>query len=535
MTNFGILDWSIVGGYMAFALIMGIVLSRRVKTAEHYYLGERNLPWWAVGFSVIATYVGALAFLGGPAWSYTDGFAVIFIHINYPIAVFVVVSVFLPFFYNSGVASIYDYLENRFGVRSRTLMSGIFLFGNIAYSGIMLYTTALMLQFITGIDVVAAILIIAAVALAYTTLGGITAVIWTDVAQVLILLVGLFVILYQLIGHLPDGLAGSLSQLKAEGLTDPFNFSMDPSLVATVWTGIVAMSIYHVVVYGVNQMMIQRTLTAASIGDAKKSYIMMGYCSVLIFILLFLIGILLNSYFQGREFENGNTIILEFIAVVGVPGLMGIITAAVVAAAMSSLDSSLNSMATVTTLDFYQQFFKKDGSPAHYLKATRLFTIAWGVIIVIPAIIFIKSDGSVLEILSKIGSFLVGAKLSSYGLGFFSKHTTERGLLVGVVIGFLSLWALETYADVAWPWYCAIGGIVSVVFGWGASVVLDGWQEEYHPYTIRGQAKLFAEENRPTMDKGWYLLPGKVDSKSWYLLWFFAGSLLVLYLIQKLI
>lgn len=535
MGNFGWLNWSIVGAYMGLALFMGFFLGRKVKSAENYYLGDRNIAWWAVGLSVIATYVGALAFLGGPAWSYTEGFAVIFIHINYPIAVFVVVSVFLPFFYNSGVASIYDYLEKRFGIKSRTLMSGIFLFGNIAYSGIMLYTTALVLQFITGIDVVAAILIIAAVAIAYTTIGGISAVIWTDVAQTFILLLGMTIVFYQLVSKLPEGFGGSLTQLKADGLTDPFNFSMDPSIVATVWTGVVAMSIYHVVVYGVNQMMVQRTLTARSIGDAKKSYLMMGYCSVIVFAFLFLIGILLNSYFQGREFENGNTIILEFVAAIGVPGLMGIIAAAVVAAAMSSLDSSLNSMATVTTLDFYQQFFKKDGDSQHYLKATRFFTLAWGAIIIIPAIIFIKSDGSVLEVLSKIGSFFVGAKLSCYGLGFFSKHTTERGLLVGVAAGFLCLWALETFADVAWPWYCAVGGLVSVVFGWGASVLLDGWQREYHPYTVRGQTEMFEQENRPTMDDGWYVLPGKIDSKSWYLIWFFVGSLISLYLLQKLI
>ena len=142
MQEFGLLNWSIVGVYMLGTLFMGYWLSRRITTAEHYYLGEHASPWWAIGLSVVATYIGALTFLGGPAWSYTDGFAVIMIHVNYPIAVFIVATVFLPFFFNSGVASIFDYLERRFGVSSRTLMSAVFLFGNIAYSGIMLYTTA---------------------------------------------------------------------------------------------------------------------------------------------------------------------------------------------------------------------------------------------------------------------------------------------------------------------------------------------------------------------------------------------------------
>jgi SSS family solute:Na+ symporter len=535
MLEFGLLDWSIVCTYAAFTLLMGYYLGRKIKTAEHYYLGESAAPWWAIGLSVIATYIGALTFLGGPAWSYSDGFSVIMIHVNYPIAVFIVATVFLPFFYNSGVASIFDYLERRFGVSTRTLMSGIFLFGNIAYSGIMLYTTALVLQFITGIDVVAAILLIAAMALAYTTLGGISAVIWTDVAQTLILLLGAIIVLLLLIEELPGGLMNSLKVLKESGMTEPFNTSTDPSVVATIWTGVLAMSIYHVVVYGVNQMMVQRTLTAANIGDAKKSYLLMGYVAIFVFALFFLLGILLNLYYQGRAFDNGNTIILEFANSVGMPGLMGIIAAAVMAASMSSLDSSLNSMATVTTLDFYQPFFKPDASPEHYLKATRWFTLAWGFLIVVPALIFMSSEGSVLEILSKIGSFFVGAKLACYGLGFYSKHATQRGVLVGVAAGFLSLWAIETWADIAWPWYCAIGGCVSVAVGWSASILLDGKQSEYHPYTVRGQALMFEREQRPLKENGWYVLPGKVDAWSYGLLVFFVFSLLALWMFQQLI
>ena len=535
MREFGLLNWSIVGVYMLSTLCMGYWFSRKITTAEHYYLGQRPTPWWAIGLSVVATYFGVLSFLGGPAWSYSDGFSVIIIHVNYPIAVFIVTTLFLPFFYNSGVASIFHYLERRFGVTTRTLMSLVFLFGNIAYSGIMLYTTALVLQFITGFDVVSAIVVIAIVALVYTTLGGIAAVIWTDVAQTVIMLAGVLSILILLIVALPEGLAGSLAHLKADGMTDPFNTSTDPSVVASIWTGVLAMSIYHVVVYGVNQMMVQRTLTAATIGDAKKSYMLMGYVAIFVFSLLFLIGILLNHYYQGRVFDNGNTIVLEFVAAASIPGLMGIITATVVAASMSSLDSSLNSMATVTTLDFYQQFFKTDGDSSHYLKATRFFTVAWGAFIVLPALMFVSSEGSVLEILSKIGSFFVGAKLGCYGLGFYSKHASERGVIVGVATGFMSLWALELWAEVAWPWYCAVGSFVTVVVGWAASVRLDGWQQHYHPYTIQGQALLFAKEKRPLKQDGWYLLPGKVDPWAYGLLVFFGLSILSLWLFQHLI
>lgn len=535
MREFGALNWTILIAYIAGNLVLGFFLSKRVQTAEHYFLGQRTTPWWAIGISVVATYIGALTFLGGPAWSYAEGFSVIFIHINYPIAIFIVVTLFLPFFYNSGCASIFDYLERRFGLTSRTVMSGVFLFGNIAYSGIMLYTTALVLEFITGIDVVNAILIVAIVAVTYTMLGGISAVIWTDVIQTGILFLGAIITVFLLVGELPDGLLGTLQSLKEIGKTNPFETSLDPAKVATIWTGVVAMSIYHVVVYGVNQMMVQRTLTAKSIGDAKKAYLFMGYVAFFVFVLFFGLGILFHSYYGGKPFDNENLIVLDFVAAMGFPGLMGIVTAAIVAASMSSLDSSLNSMATVTTLDFYEKFFRKNGSPEHYLKASRWFTLMWAVLMVVPAIVFTKSGGSVLEILSKVGSFFVGAKLAMFGLGFFSKHTNQKGLLIGVAAGFASLWYVEFHMDVAWPWYCALGGIVSIAVGWLASVLIGGFQENYDPYTVKGQLKKYRDEGLPELQDGWYVVSGKIDKASYGLLVFFVLCVAALWIAQSAI
>ncbi len=535
VTEFGTLNWTIVVAYILGNLVLGFFLSKKVHTDTDYYLGQRTTPWWAIGVSVIATYIGALTFLGGPAWSYAEGFSVIFIHINYPIAIFIVITLFLPFFYNSGCPSIFDYLERRFGLASRTVMSGVFLFGNVAYSGIMLYTTALVLEFITGIDVVTAIMIVAVVAVTYTMMGGISAVIWTDVIQTGILFIGAFITLFLLIGELPDGLVRSLESLKEAGKINPFEASLDPSKVATIWTGIVAMSIYHVVVYGVNQMMVQRTLAAKSIGDAKKAYIMMGYVAFFIFFLFFGLGILFYGYYGGRPFDNENLIVLEFVARMGFPGLMGIVTAAIVAASMSSLDSSLNSMATVTTIDFYEKFFRKGASQEHYLEASRWFTLMWAVLMVVPAIMFTKSGGSVIEILSKIGSFFVGAKLAMFGLGFFSKHTMERGLLVGVAAGFLSLAYIEYNMDIAWPWYCALGGGISIAVAWIASLLIDGRQQEYSPYTVRGQLRKYEAEGLPVMQDGWYVVSGRVDRASYGLLVFFVACVGLLAVLNSMI
>ena len=535
MGEFGTLNWLIVIAYIVGNLLLGFFLSSRVQTADHFFLGQRTTPWWAIGISVAATYVGALAFLGGPAWAYNEGFSVVFIHINYPIAIAITVTLFLPFFYASGTASIFDYLERRFGLTSRTVMSGIFLFGNIAYSGIMLYTTALVLEFITGVDVVTAIVIVGIVALTYTVLGGIAAVIWTDVIQSAILFAGAFIILFMLLGELPGGLSSALADLKAIGRTDPFEYSIDPAKVATIWTGVIAMSVYHVVVYGVNQMMVQRTLAAKSIGDAKKAYIMMGYLAFPIFALFFGIGLLFYSHYEGRPFDNDNLIVLEFVSTIGVPGLMGIVTAAIVAAAMSSLDSSLNSMATVTTLDFYQKFVKRDASAEHYLAASRWFTVMWAFAIIVPAILFTRSDGSVLEVLSKVGSFFVGAKLAMFGLGFYSKHTSERGLIVVVAAGFFFLAYIEYFQDIAWPWYCPLGGLVSVLVAWVASVALDGFRDDYSPYTVKGQNARYEAEGRALKQDGWYVVAGRIDKASYWLLAYFVACVGALWVFEAAI
>ena len=261
----------------------------------------------------------------------------------------------------------------------------------------------------------------------------------------------------------------------------------------------------------------------------------MGYVAFLAYVLFFGLGVLFYAYYDGRTFDNENLILLNFVASVGVPGLMGIITAAIVAAAMSSLDSSLNSMATVTTLDFYEKFAKKDGTPEHYLKASRWFTLFWAVLMVLPAIAFTKTGGSVLEVLSKAGSFFVGAKLAMFGLEFFSKHASERGLLIGVAAGFLALWYVEVYHDIAWLWYCALGGAVSTAVAWVASVLLDGFKTEYSEYTMQGQKALFAREGRDEKEDGWYVLAGKVDRASYWLLGYFFLCVIGLGVLQGVI
>jgi SSS family solute:Na+ symporter len=527
MEKFGLLNWTIVIAYLVGNLLLGWYLSRRVKTAEDYYLGDRSTPWWAIGISVIATYVSALSFLGGPAWAYGDGMAALAIHINYPLVMFVVIAVFLPFFYNSGVASIYDYLERRFGRSSRTMMSLIFLISQSITAASILTATAIVITYVTGIDAKIAIFLMTAIVLIYTLLGGMNAVIWTDVLQGIILFIGAGIILFCLINAITP-LSGALTSLAEDGKLNPLNTSLDFTIAPTVWAGVFAMTLFHITVYGANQMMVQRALAARSIGDAKKSYLLMGYAAFFIYFLFFFVGALLYVYFKGLPFDQPNEIILRFANSLAIPGLMGILAAAVLSASMSSLSSAFNSLATISITDIYQSFLKKDGSDSHYLKSSRFMTVFWGIMVIPMAFAFISSEGSILEVLSKVASYFVGAKLAMFGMGFFSKHTTQRGLLIGVAAGFLGLLIIVgvfnikgIYHNIAWPWYVVIGGGINITVSWVASIALDGFQKDWHPQTVIGQIQDFKAKGKNEKQDGWYLMPGRAEAPVWGLLGLF--------------
>jgi SSS family solute:Na+ symporter len=245
--------------------------------------------------------------------------------------------------------------------------------------------------------------------------------------------------------------------------------------------------------------------------------------------------VLFYSYYEGVVFENSNTIILQFATEYGLPGLMGLIAAAVMAASMSSLDSAFNSMSTVATVDFYQKYFKPDATPEQMLVVSRWFTVVIAVIVVIPAIMLTGSTGSILQILSSIGSYFVGAQLGMFAVGFFSRHATEKGVLVGTLFGFVMVWYMSNHTDVSWPWFCLVGATTSIVITILASIILDGKSEDYSPYTIKGQIHRFESEGLEQKQDGWYRVPGKIDKASYGLLVFFVATMLFLFLFQALV
>ena len=541
----GFIDWSILAIYLCINLLVGFGQSRSVKTSYEFFLGNRSSPWWALGVSVMATYVSALSFLGGPAWAYNDGLAALAIHLNYPIVVFICVVFFIPVFYKSNSISIYEYLEKRFGLGSRLLMSALFMATMVLGASSILTATSIAVSLITGLSEQICIIILTAFVVFYTMLGGMNAVIWTDVIQGVVLFIGATIILSLLLSG-SDQISNTLSYLNQNNKLTPINLDFNFYEVTTIWAGVIAMSMYHTTVYGTNQFMMQRAMAAKTIGDAKKAYLMMGYSAFFLYFLFFFIGILLFAHFEGKPFDQQNSIILIYIQQLALPGLMGLVVAAILSASLSSTSSALNSLSTVFIIDFYKKFFVISATDSHYLRASRIFTIVWGIVLIPFAFSFQGESGSILEVLSRVSSYLVGAKLSIFLLAFFSKNILEKDIFFGV---FASLFALVIIApfqfleplidslwagvglsrpEIAWPWYVVIATFTNVLVSWLSSLLREKPVETWHPLSIKGirlNSKVWGTES----DNYWSDVPGEVDRSVWLLLIFFVVSIGVLY------
>jgi SSS family solute:Na+ symporter len=541
----GLIDWSILAIYLFVNLLVGFRQSKSVTTSNEFFLGNRSSPWWALGVSVMATYVSALSFLGGPAWAYNDGLATLAIHLNYPIVVFVCIVFFIPVFYRSNSISIYEYLEKRFGLGSRLLMSALFMATMVLGASSILTATSIAVSLITGLSEQVCIIILTTFVVFYTMLGGMNAVIWTDVIQGIVLVFGATIILGLLLSG-SDQVSSVLSYLNQNNKLTTINLDFNFSEVTTIWAGVIAMSMYHTTVYGTNQFMMQRAMAAKTIGDAKKAYLMMGYSAFFLYFFFFFIGVLLFAHFEGEPFDQQNSIVLVYIQQLALPGLMGLVIAAILSASLSSTSSALNSLSTVLIVDFYKKFFVISATDSHYLRASRIFTIVWGIVLIPFAFSFQGESGSILEVLSRVSSYLVGAKLSIFLLAFFSKNILENDIFLGVFASLValvmiapfqfleplidSLWAGLGLSrpEIAWPWYVVIATSTNVLVSWLSSLFRKKPVKTWHPLSIKGirsKSRVRGTES----ENDWSDIPGEVDRSVWLLLIFFMASIGVLY------
>ncbi|MGM8851851.1 sodium:solute symporter [Salinicola halophyticus] len=464
-------DTAVLIVYVVGIAWVGARFGKDQENTQDYFLGGRKIPGWAIGLSVMATQASAITFIGAPGWGFEGGLERLATFINVPLAMAVLIVVLVPIFHRAGIYSIYELLERRFGALTRSLAALLFLVARGLATGVVLYAPALVLSVVTGWDVNLTIVLMAVIAVSYTVLGGISAVIWTDVIQMFVLWLGAILSMVLMVSSLPGGWGDVFANGAANGMFDTIDLSLDPTVTYSLWAGLIGGMVMHVAYFGTDQSQIQRVLTSPSIAEGQRSLLIGGYLLVPQMLLFLFIGVMLAAYYQQHGLtapENLNELFPRYVVNAFPVGVTGLVIAGVFAAAMSSLDSALNSLSAVTVRDFYARYVKPEADEKHYLKASRWATIFWGLYATAFAF-FAGNLGPVIEAVNRIGSWFYGALLGTFLLAVLSHRSNGRGAVAGIVLGMAAVWAVSQ-TDVSWLYQNFVGLVVSVVVGYVVSL-----------------------------------------------------------------
>lgn len=551
-----ILDWTIVAAYLGYVIWTGAKMSRRSGDSEAYFLAGRSLPWWAVGLSVMATQMSAITLIGTTGQAYTDGMRFIQFYFGLPLAMIILCVTAVPFFYRAKVFTAYEYLEQRFDAKTRTLTSFFFLVSRGLGVGVIIAAPSVILSIVLGWDELATIFVIGLSTTVYTMLGGVQAVTWTDVKQMVIIFAGLAVIAFVIVASLPDGVSldDGLHLAGAAGKLETMDFSFDLSERYTIWSGMFAALFLFLAYFGCDQSQVQRYLTARSVDEGRTSLLMSAFLKIPVQFMILLIGVLVFVFYQFQsapmifnevdanraaaqqpaayeqllsEHQQLDTerrqAALEFVQLRGsaddasarqayviaaeahqqhhavatefvrdandnanftdvnyvfptfvinnMPiGVVGLIIAAILAAAMSSVAAELNSLSTASTMDFYKRHFRPDGGEKQLVLFGRFATAIWGVFACIVAT-FATNLGSLIEVVNMFGSFFYGSLLGVFVLAFAVPRTAPAGAFYGLLFGIVSVWIASSFSDIAFLWFNVVGCLVTVAAGYLISLM----------------------------------------------------------------
>ena len=463
------IDLTIIAGYLLIIITIGIWYGRKEENLEDYFLGGRRVAWVAVLLSIVATETSALTFIGTPAFAYNHNWTYIQLLIGTIIARFIIAELFIKQFYRYKVYTVYEYLSIRFGTGSKNCASIVFLITRILASGVRLFGASIIVSVATGLSPLNSIIIIATAAVLYTVIGGIKAVIWTDVCQAIILFGGGLIVLFFIFHNIPNGWEGVMNITHGLSKFKLLDFSLNPRAAYTIWAGIIGSTFLTLATHGTDQDLVQRMLTAKDYVRSKRALIASGFADIPIVILFLAIGSLLFAYYQAIPVpglpEKADDIFPYYIVHHLPQGLTGLLIASVFAAAMSSIDSALNSLSTTWVNDFYRPYIKKDASEHHYLTMAKAFTILFGLFLIFIA--FLSRDTTQVLILGlKIGTFTYGALLGVFLLGILTKRGNDVGNTISIGISIVTILLINFYTEVAWVWYVMIGTFVTFTVGY---------------------------------------------------------------------
>ncbi|WP_267382969.1 sodium:solute symporter [Cyanobacterium sp. uoEpiScrs1] len=465
------IDWIIILVYAMVVLGIGAAASRKQNNTNEYFRGSQQLPWWAIGLSIVATSFSAASLLGGPGEGYEHGFLYLQLQLGDLIGYGLVVLIFVPFFVRLNLTTAYEYLEKRFDAKTRSLGSLCFLLFVIARLGGLLYAASLVVSRVTGFSLYVSILLVGIISVFYTTAGGITAVVWTDVLQFVMIFVGLVTGIWAIVSSTPGGFEQLWHIAGDKGKLAVVNLSWEPESIRSLPTALCAYGILAFAVAGTNQQSVQRYVSCADVTSARKAILLgwfSGFISVSITLLL---GVLLFAFYSLNtglpDNIKSDEILSHFILHQVPPGASGFLVAAIFAAAMSSIDSALHSLATCITVDFYQRYSPSKQNESQYLKVAQNLILILGIISIFLAFYVASIGESLLPFLIKYTSMFLGPLLGIFFMGVFFPRANATGAFYGTIASVTILSTGSTLSWFSFPgiWQSAIAAPLAVILG----------------------------------------------------------------------
>ena len=541
------IDWALFATYLGVVVATGTLLGRKSTTSRSFFVADRSIPWWAVGLSVMATQASAITFIGTSGKAYADGMRFVQFYFGLPVAMLILAFTLMPLYHRAGVYTAYELLGQRFDAKTRLLSSAVFLVQRSASLGVIVYAPSVVLAMLLGWSLPATILTMTVLAVVYTVAGGIRAVIWTDVIQMVVIFLGLGVCLFAMLARLPAGIdfAGVLELASVTGKTRLIDTSFDPNERYTVWSGLLGGTFLFLSYFGCDQSQVQRFLAGRSLRDNRRALALNGLLKIPVQLFVLFLGVLLFVVFhfdrppilfdgpvaervaassRGDEFralestydtaiearrgaavamlaergqkpdlrtaygsanlevtaareaavtlareiepdyDDSNTVFPYFVLNYLPAGLVGLLLAAIFAAAMSSIDSELNALATISVVDLYRVHWRPDASDEQAVRATRFATLLWGVVAAFFAL-FAASLGSVIEAVNIVGSYFYGSLLGVFALAFATRRANGHGAFAGLLAGILAVAVADRGFELAWLWLNPLGFAVCIAVG----------------------------------------------------------------------
>ena len=478
MARFSWLDYSIFVVYLVGAVSVGLLFVKEQRTIKDYFLASRSMGFLLVGVSVLAALFSGISYLGCPSEVYAHRFTFVLFGLSFIIATPVTTKLFIPHFYHSRFYTAYHYLEERFSLPVRLLASSLFILRVLLWLALVTYAPALALQQVTGLPLWFSIICTGTLTTLYTTLGGMKAVIWTDVIQFVVLFGGQIVILCVAIARIPHGLAGVYEIGRAGGKLD-LSLSLDPSVRVTLWGLLLGGAVINLVQLATDQVSVQRYLTATSLKEAQRAMWLKFWLLIPVFIVFYLSGLVLYAFYQahGDPLAAGHIKsvdqILPYFVVTELPaGLPGLLIAAIYAGTMSATSSGINALTTATLIDFRQRLSHKQMSEAQQLKQARLLTLGYGALVIVLAF-GVSKLGALIEASNKAIGLVGGPLLGLFLLGMLVRRATAWGAVAGWFAGVVVAVPVCFYTRTSWLWYGVVGCTVTFVVGWLASLVFS--------------------------------------------------------------